>query len=247
MEVHAHAHTPRKKWTHYLWEFLMLFFAVTLGFFVENQREHMVEYKREKEYMKSMLEDLKQDTVEFSRGTRSIDQYFSRVLAKSTKLLYGENFSDSSIREMYDTVAKSIRFFTITFQENTVTQLKNSGNLRLIRNKELTDSLAKYWNGCDYLKNTLIASYELTRLNSKELIYSIFNYSYFENNSPTEHLRKNASLKLMSNDRLQFIKLGNYLSNLHTQLSGSIFQRLKDLDLKASQLITLIQKEYHLK
>jgi hypothetical protein len=28
MEVHAHAHTARKKWTHYLWEFLMLFLAV---------------------------------------------------------------------------------------------------------------------------------------------------------------------------------------------------------------------------
>jgi hypothetical protein len=22
MEVHAHSHTERKKWTHYLWEFL---------------------------------------------------------------------------------------------------------------------------------------------------------------------------------------------------------------------------------
>ena len=32
MEVHAHSHTPRKKWTHYFWEFLMLFLAVTLGF-----------------------------------------------------------------------------------------------------------------------------------------------------------------------------------------------------------------------
>lgn len=28
MEVHAHSHTERKKWTHYLWEFLMLFLAV---------------------------------------------------------------------------------------------------------------------------------------------------------------------------------------------------------------------------
>jgi len=99
---------------------------------------------------------------------------------------------------------------------------------------------------CDYLKNTLIANYELTRLKSKELIYSIFNYSYFVNDSPSELLRKNVSLKLMSNDRLQFIKLGNYLSNLHNQLSGSIFQRLKDLDQKASHLMTLIQKKYHL-
>ena len=28
MEVPAHTHTARKKWTHYFWEFLMLFLAV---------------------------------------------------------------------------------------------------------------------------------------------------------------------------------------------------------------------------
>ena len=48
MEVHTHTHTARKKWTHYFWEFLMLFLAVTLGFFVENQREHLIEHGREK-------------------------------------------------------------------------------------------------------------------------------------------------------------------------------------------------------
>ncbi len=40
MEVHAHTHTARKKWTHYFWEFLMLFLAVFCGFLAENQREH---------------------------------------------------------------------------------------------------------------------------------------------------------------------------------------------------------------
>ncbi len=60
MEVHHHSHTPdshreRKKWTHYFWEFLMLFLAVFCGFLAENQREHMVEHKREKQYMQSML------------------------------------------------------------------------------------------------------------------------------------------------------------------------------------------------
>ena len=36
MEVHHHGHTERKKWTHYLWEFLMLFLAVFAGFLAEN-------------------------------------------------------------------------------------------------------------------------------------------------------------------------------------------------------------------
>ena len=60
MEVHAHPHTSRKKWTHYFWEFLMLFLAVFCGFLAENKREHMVEHKREKKFMISLVEDLKQ-------------------------------------------------------------------------------------------------------------------------------------------------------------------------------------------
>ena len=44
MEVHAHTHTARKKWTHYFWEFIMLFLAVFCGFLAENQREHIIEH-----------------------------------------------------------------------------------------------------------------------------------------------------------------------------------------------------------
>src|SRR5687768_17657062 len=68
MEVHTHTHTPRKKWTHYFWEFLMLFLAVFCGFLAENQREHFVEHQREKQYMRSMLDDLKSDTSMFTNN-----------------------------------------------------------------------------------------------------------------------------------------------------------------------------------
>ncbi|TAL42914.1 MAG: hypothetical protein EPN92_10980, partial [Chitinophagaceae bacterium] len=63
MEVHAHTHTERKKWTHYLWEFLMLFLAVFCGFLAENWREHIVEHKREKQYIFSMIKELEADTA----------------------------------------------------------------------------------------------------------------------------------------------------------------------------------------
>ena len=42
MEVHHHAPAVRKKWTHHLWEFLMLLFAALAGFFAENLRERYV-------------------------------------------------------------------------------------------------------------------------------------------------------------------------------------------------------------
>ncbi|MFZ1262523.1 MAG: hypothetical protein WAT34_03360, partial [Chitinophagaceae bacterium] len=97
MEVHNHTHTPLKKWTHYFWEFFMLFLAVTLGFLVENKREHIVEHKREKEYVNSMLEDLKKDTANFSRTIKinaracnSIDTLISLLKRKDRKLFARE-------------------------------------------------------------------------------------------------------------------------------------------------------------
>src|SRR5437667_1560600 len=79
MEVHHHAHlasgethTSRKKWTHYLWEFLMLFLAVFCGFLAENWREHITEHEREKVLMKSMLKDLQADTTIFSGTMKGI-------------------------------------------------------------------------------------------------------------------------------------------------------------------------------
>src|SRR4026207_151543 len=61
MEVHHHARHEKKNWKSYFWEFLMLFLAVTLGFFVENQREHYIENQREKKYIQSFYEDLTAD------------------------------------------------------------------------------------------------------------------------------------------------------------------------------------------
>src|SRR6185295_11376515 len=63
METHAqHLHkAPSHGWKHYFFEFLMLFLAVTLGFFVENQREHYVEHQRANEFAKSLVKDLQND------------------------------------------------------------------------------------------------------------------------------------------------------------------------------------------
>jgi len=66
MEVHHHSHQP-KKIKEYLTEFLMLFVAVTMGFFAENLREHKVVEHRMEENYASLLEDLHQDQVKIQR------------------------------------------------------------------------------------------------------------------------------------------------------------------------------------
>ena len=66
MEVHQHTHTERKKFTHYLWEFLMLFLAVFCGFLAENIREHKVERDRAYEFAELLVDDLKKDTAQLT-------------------------------------------------------------------------------------------------------------------------------------------------------------------------------------
>jgi hypothetical protein len=50
MEVHAHSHTERKKWTHYFWEFLCCSCRCSAGFW-QSTLEHKIEADREKQFM----------------------------------------------------------------------------------------------------------------------------------------------------------------------------------------------------
>src|SRR5689334_4204515 len=70
MEVHHHSNHGKKKWTEYFWEFLMLFLAVFCGFLAEYQLEHKIEKDREKQYMITMVEDLRSDSSMFETNIR---------------------------------------------------------------------------------------------------------------------------------------------------------------------------------
>src|SRR5215831_6877345 len=75
MEVHHHPHVEKKKFKEYFLEFIMMFLAVTLGFFAENIREHYSENQKEKEFIRSLIGDLKTDA-------RQLDSIIDQRLAK---------------------------------------------------------------------------------------------------------------------------------------------------------------------
>ena len=66
MEVHHHPNVEKKNVKEYFLEFLMIFLAVTMGFFAEQIREHYIEIKREKHSMISLVKDLESDTMQLS-------------------------------------------------------------------------------------------------------------------------------------------------------------------------------------
>jgi hypothetical protein len=124
MEVHHHTHpasgethNTRKKWHHYFWEFLMLFLAVTLGFFVENQREHLIEHRREKQYMKSMVEDLAADTIMINSRIR-----FATFLVNGLDSLQNDLYSDSVLERainVYRQTTTYVRIINTPFNDQT--------------------------------------------------------------------------------------------------------------------------------
>src|SRR6187455_1835631 len=147
MEVHAHSHTERKKWTHYLWEFLMLFLAVTLGFFVENQREHLIEHKRERQFIITMVEDLKSDTLQLIQNI--IYRKSREDMCDSLIVFLADNKNKGSDVYYYARNLTRPQYFSPN--DRTLQQLKNSGALRLIRNLSASDSIMSYDQQLRYL------------------------------------------------------------------------------------------------
>src|ERR1700690_1323830 len=68
MEVHHHPNVEKKNFKEYFLEFLMIFLAVTMGFFAESLREDISEKKMMHGYMAQMVENMKFDTTRFSNA-----------------------------------------------------------------------------------------------------------------------------------------------------------------------------------
>jgi hypothetical protein len=142
MEVHSHTHTPRKKWTHYLWEFLMLFLAVFCGFLAEYLLEHKIERERGTQYVESFVEDLKTDTSRFSRTLNSYEKLKSQLnnlYECYDSILHDQNPTNSLI----NIIDATNGFADLIYTDRTLEQLKNAGGLRLLK-KEDADSIIKY-------------------------------------------------------------------------------------------------------
>ena len=177
MEVHQHTHTPRKKWTHYFWEFFMLFLAVTLGFFVENQREHYVEHRREKQYMQSMVEDLIKDIQLLEKESAATIQQFNG-LDSLVQIISRGKLEEEEIRKMYILQKRFLYPLTLELVNRTEVQLKNAGAMRLIRNQVVNDLIVNYW----YLKDRIIYTREAInghRIKAKDLSFLLFDNKYY--------------------------------------------------------------------
>ena len=249
MEVHHHAHDPaaphhQKNWKNYFWEFLMLFLAVFCGFMAEYRLEHVIENNREKQFIQSYIEDLKIDTSSINKNLLFQDKRRSQL--DSLIYLLGEQKIKGYENELYFLGRTLVR--TTRFQSNdrTITQLKYSGSMRLIRNEKAADSIISYQKLVEYIIQN-IDDERVERRAIDPLLAKIFNPFIFDkmlaNNNEIQKPTDNPPLRSYD------ISLQQDLAYNINQLKGSniiISTRLKLLHAKATNIIAFLQKEYHL-
>jgi hypothetical protein len=245
MEVHTHTHTARKKWTHYLWEFLMLFLAVFCGFLAENFREHQVEHQREKQYMVSLVEDLGTDTAELKKGilnTDSTNNYTDSVLFFLSTL----KINDQIPARFAGLMRIAGQRLSLINTDRTSSQLKNSGAMRLIRDKKVVDAILRYWNQIEKTNLTL-ERYLVYRNAGRELSFRLFMWTeVYRRLNP---MKKDTIqyLKVIDKDPKKWDELMNIISGSGLIVSSGHINNLKKQLELAINLIDLIKKEYHLK
>lgn len=253
MEVHHPHHVMHKKEIkEYVLEFLMLFIAISLGFFAENIREHKVEKEREIKFLQNIHLDLRNDLIEIDKV----------ILANKKK----QNLGDSMLNAYADgTLLGNLSDFYVYVKAITVRklfensnngfiQLKNAGGLRLIENKKVIHDIQEYENiiskieKLENISETTFQSFRIkaagildvttsTEMNRNQIIVStdsvmVNRYKRPENPKP---------LHIKDKDQInELLNLASFALNTNTY----IIRNITNLKQKAIALDEYILKEY---
>jgi hypothetical protein len=143
MEVHhPHHHSSPRSFRQYAGEFLMIFLAVTLGFFAENIREHFAEKEKAHQYLEDLVSDLKQDTAKLNASIAFKLRKQQQVDSLINLLLGPERDAYSKEIYYYARMLPIREPFYAT--EGTLSQMENDGGFRILHNKEIIEKINHY-------------------------------------------------------------------------------------------------------
>ena len=154
MEVHHHPdlHHKPKPWKEYLLEGLMIFIAVTMGFFAESLREHIGDKEKEHKYIIGLVRDLKLDTAAASSMIileNDLLTHMKSALQIPTGKLKDINTQDTFY---FHFIHFFIYYWEFQRNDNTLVQLKNEGGFNIIHHEGVVDSIIALNNYYEFLK-----------------------------------------------------------------------------------------------
>ncbi len=237
-----------KSWKKYFIEFLMLFLAVTLGFFADNIRDSFTNKNQEKEYILSMIEDAKNDRLNIKKAIHN-NEVRKKILDSLSKYCYYYNANEDSINyKLYrNYMMVLLRPDFLNFSELTVQQLKNAGGMRLIKNKNAINEIIRYNLAEKQLENQQ-NYYENYQNKSIALGMKIFNHQVYDaieeaHKKGAENPFSNIDFALLDDNSKQLKEFSNHC-NMYGGIVDYYKMLLENVDARADTLINTLQKEY---
>jgi hypothetical protein len=251
MEVHHHTHADhgKKSWKAYFWEFLMLFLAVFCGFLAENEREHLVDHEKEKQYAATLLEDLVNDTATLNSNIF----LWKKVVIANVDTVRGEIEKEPAARDpllLYRCAARLVTNSNFYYHDRTISQLKNSGNFRLLQ-KDIADSLIDYDSRIISGLKDIEERYNITYFQNREVLQEqLFNTKLYPLRFDPEKLaaaakKEPAVLEIRKGKEDILFQYYNSLYSLQFQTSIRVREEKRLVDL-ATNIILMLKKDYHL-
>lgn len=239
MEVHHHPEVEKKGLKEYILEGLMIFLAVTMGFFAETIREHYTEHKNAEILAQSLLEDMKKDTASLHSliafGNKRMDAA-DGVLS----ILHSprSSWNSSAIYADMVPVLTSLPFIST---DGTYTQMKTSGTLRYF-NQPLVNVINAY----GVQLNKTVYRDEVTGKGIWLMADMIFDTM---NDEALGDIRANKPVTHEMYIRISDVKANDKFINLIAVNKGFEFRSLQEYQQQlkiANKLIEALKKEYSL-
>lgn len=221
----------------------MLFLAVFCGFLAENQREHYIEHQREKKFIRSLIFDLKQDTAELNRSIAEVTK--AGLLQDSVLLFLNQYIPKDYLPLRYKfLITWSLNRFSVVFNEVTAMQLRNAGNLRLIRNQQTIRKISEYWTEQENTK-IAIERYLIYRNRNREFNEKLFDFAQIELAEDSLIAMPVKGMKVLDMDLKLWSEYKNSFAHCRITTRSVLNQLHKQIRI-ADELIKVLTKEYHL-
>lgn len=252
MEVHKHPHhvTHKKKWGEYFLEFFMLFLAVFLGFLAENQREHIIEHERAKQYAISLIKDLEKDTAEL----QDVIGEHKVILTSfdSISSIIHRGITNSKVPgSFYFYCQVAITSPTLVWNDASLIQITQSGSLRYFTNPEVVNKISNYFSRANYVRgvNTADKNNRDKSMEIKSRIVNNYYYTHYSTYLSGDWLHvpdslMNNSIPLQTNDTNLLNEFANSLENRRRLLNLVMKQTYPEAIKNAEELILLLRNEY---
>lgn len=123
----------------------MIFLAVTMCFFAESIRERLADDSKEKQYIKSMIADLKNDMAMLRDVVENNSKRISGIDSLSS-LLNKASLTLDDEKQIYILNSRyASNVASMNWNDGTIRQLLTSGNLRLMSGQGTSDRIMNYY------------------------------------------------------------------------------------------------------